>query len=173
MLQVSQKSDFFHVESIVQDTVSRLNNRYQSKWLESATFGDYLRDKLQQILEEHALADDWRYWVMRPVREIQGVTQKYLNLSLNSYLGKDNQTGPGAHLYWLNSDFIEQNKQAMIGNLIPDLVVYTPSNDLWVWDFSSTRFNEHMAKTILFADILSNQQQVCHIGETTARELLN
>jgi hypothetical protein len=53
----------------------------------------------------------------------------------------------------------------LIKDLKPDLVIRTPG-ELVVWDLTTFSKTQHLAKTILYTNILGEGGQMCRIGET-------
>lgn len=173
MLQKSMTKDFFDIESIVEDAIYRLRNEFDNDWLAPEIFRSCLFRKIGGILEEHRLTGDWTFWVDDPIYSVLGIHKDVLEIKLGDYLGKNDMSGPGSHLYWLNGEFIEKNLQTPVGLLKPELVMRISSQELWVWDLSASNADEHMAKTILFADLLSNESQTCQIGEVVVNTLFD
>ena len=53
-----------------------------------------------------------------------------------------------------------------VDNLKPDLLLRSPDGSLMLWDLTSREAAEHLAKTQLYAQILTKDGQLVRIGET-------
>ncbi len=125
-------------------------------------FGTRLHASVRNNIAAIASPAGWVIAAEQPLRTHAHLPHDVANLSLGQYLA-----GPAAHLYWLERDLKRvMDMKTLVGDLRPDLVIQGPDRVTTIWDLTSRERTEHVAKTILYANILVRSGQLMRIGET-------
>lgn len=152
----------FKLEDVVRESIRELRQELGKKWLPNRIFGTRLHAIVRSKIDAIAPAAGWMIAAEQPLRTFVHMPSDLVNLSLDQYL-----MGSGGHLYWLKDDLKRTMKlSTLIGDLKPDLVIRGPDLVLTIWDLTSRERTEHLAKTILYANLLAGENQLTRIGET-------
>lgn len=152
----------FKLEDIVRASIKELRDELGKSWLPNRVFGTRLHASVAKNIEAAASPKGWVIRAEQPLRTFDHLPRRILGMSLANYVA-----GPGAHLAWLKDELARVMKMdAPIGNLQPDLVIQTPDRVATIWDLTSRQRVEHVAKTVLYANVLARPNRLVRIGET-------
>lgn len=152
----------FKIEDLVREAIRELRQELGKTWLANRLFGTRLHSVVRRKLETITSPAGWAIAAEQPLRAFIHLPADVVNASLEQYLA-----GPAAHLSWLENDLKRiMNMKICVGDLRPDLVIQGPDRVTTIWDLTSRERTEHVAKTILYANILARPNQLIRIGET-------
>jgi hypothetical protein len=152
----------FKIEDIVRQSIMELRQELGKTWLPNRLFGSRLHAIVRSNIAAISSPAGWVIAAEQLLRTNPRLPNNVANISLEQYLA-----GPAAHLYWLKKNLKRvMNMKTLVGDLRPDLVIQGPDRVSTIWDLTSRERTEHVAKTILYANILARSNQLIRIGET-------
>jgi hypothetical protein len=150
----------FKLEDIVRTAIVELRRELGRTWLSNRLYGTRLHAAVRRQLENVKAPAGWQIEADQPLRAIGGLSSQLLRLSVREYLD-----GAGQHLGWLRPQ-LSALLDSKIGDIKPDLFIRGPDRVVTIWDLTSREQQEHVAKTILYANLLTADNQLARIGET-------
>jgi hypothetical protein len=115
---------------------------------------------VRQQIEKVTPSSRWQIDSEQPLRGIAGIPAGLLDVSVGDYLG-----GNGQHLSWLRPH-LSALLESKIGDIKPDLFIRAPDGVVTIWDLTSREREEHVAKTVLYANLLTGDNELARVGET-------
>ncbi len=159
---ISRTTSRFKLEDIVRKSIKELRAELGKSWVPNRIFGTRLHAIVARNIEAVASPKGWVIHAEQPLRTFAHLPRSVVDISLADYLA-----GPGGHLAWLQDELTRVMQMgAPVGNLQPDLVIQTPDRVATIWDLTSRQRAEHLAKTVLYANVLALPNQLVRIGET-------
>jgi hypothetical protein len=150
----------FKLENVVRAAMAQLRKELGGIWLPNRLYGSRLHAAVHRELDRVKAPAGWQVVAEQPLRTIGWLSPGLLKLSIRQYLD-----GPGQHLRWLRSQ-LSTPLYAKVGDIKPDLLIRRPDGVVTIWDLTSREQQEHMAKTVLYANLLTRDNQLARIGET-------
>jgi hypothetical protein len=152
----------FKLEDVVRGAIADLRKELGKVWISSnSIYGTRLHAALRQRLAKVTSPTGWSIVVDSTIRSMGLVSADLLSLTVEQYLN-----GPGAHLDWLRPQLTSELLHSRIGDIKPDLMMRGPDGVTTIWDLTSRERDEHVAKTLLYANLLSRDNHLTRIGET-------
>lgn len=149
------------LEQVVRAAIRDLRKELGRAWLPNSNFGTRLHAKVAEHIRSLSNPAGWWIAAEMPLRQYGTIPHALLAKSLDSFL-----SGEGRHLDWIRNDLPAKTLTEQIGNIKPDLVIRGPDQVTTVWDLTSRERQEHVAKTILYANLLAQDNHLTRIGET-------
>jgi hypothetical protein len=150
----------FKLEDVVREAMADLRKELGKGWLPNSIFGTRLHAALRHRLEKVTSPGGWWIAVEQPFGATGMLPPELLSLTVRQYLD-----GAGGHLEWLRPQLSRQ-LNSKIGDIKPDLMMRGPDGVTTLWDLTSREHREHVAKTILYANLISRDNHLTRIGET-------
>ena len=150
----------FKLEDVVREAMADLRKELGKVWLPNRIYGTRLHAALRRRLEKVTSPGGWWIAVEQPFRATRLLSPAILNLTVKQYL-----EGPGGHLQWLRPQ-LSGRLHSLIGDIKPDLMMRGPDGVTTLWDLTSRENEEHLGKTILYANLISQENRLSRIGET-------
>ena len=150
----------FKLEDVVRLAIGDLRKELGKAWLPNRIYGTRLHAAVRRRLEMVVAPAGWQIHSERPLRAIGRVSPALLQVTVGSYLA-----GAGKHLSPLRPQ-LSSLLSTKIGDIKPDLLIQGPDGVITIWDLTSREEQEHLAKTILYANLLTHDNQLAYIGET-------
>lgn len=150
----------FKLEDVVRKAMADLRKELGKAWLPNSQYGSRLHAVVHRRLAMVTPTSGWEIHSEEPLQAVGGVAPRLLRLSVRAYLNAD-----GRHLDWLRPH-VSGLLDSTIGDIRPDLFIRAPDGSVTIWDLTSREQQEHLAKTILYANLLTSANQLAHIGET-------
>jgi hypothetical protein len=152
----------FKIEDVVRQSIRELRLELGKTWLPYRLFGTRLHAIVRRNIAAITSPTGWTIAAEQPLRTFAHLPANVINMTLEQYLA-----GPATHLAWLEKDLRRVMHMKMsVGDLRPDLVIQGPDRVTTIWDLTSRERTEHVAKTILYANLLARSNQLTRIGET-------
>ena len=150
-----------NLDDIVRKSIHALREELGKQWLSNRMFGVKLHANVARRIARIRPMDGWYIAAEKPVRSMPFVRRDLLEQKLLDYL-----QGAGAGMHMYRDEVARLTRSgAKVGDLQPDLVVRPPDGSLVVWDLTSQQ-NDHLIKTMLYAQVLTALGQHTRIGET-------
>jgi hypothetical protein len=150
----------FKLEDIVRKAMVDLRKELGKAWLPNRLYGTRLHAAVHRRLAMVTPASGWEIHAEEPLHAIGGLSPRLLRLSVRSFLDVE-----GQRLDWLRPH-VSGQLDSRIGDIKPDLFIRAPDGAVTIWDLTSREQQEHLAKTVLYANLLTSDNQLAHIGET-------
>ena len=150
----------FKLENVVRTAIADLRKELGKAWLPNNIYGTRLHAAFRRRMERITVPGGWSIHVEQPLRALGTLPPDILDLTVGQYLD-----GPGSHLKWLRTRLTGQ-LHSLIGDIKPDLLVRDRDGVTVIWDLTSREREEHVAKTIFYANLLSHDNRLTRIGET-------
>jgi hypothetical protein len=151
------------IESTMAQGAVDLRKDLGKKWLPPWLYGTKLHKKVADIFRNMKLPKGWTAIIEKPLTEF--VKAGILDSKIASMKVKDYLKGTIFKKTLIDS-LPEGLANKTIGQLEPDLVLISPDGKLIVWDLTPRSETEHLAKTMLYAHILSGGNRPVQIGES-------
>lgn len=152
------------IEEAVSRAIQQLRSHLGATWLPAREFGTRLHAVVEYVIRtEFGSAAGWTIAAETPMSDL-GVLSKLASLTVADFLALR------PNLAWLKQSLRAEMLAKTIGTLRPDLVIKAPGGPLVLWDLTASSgaaaAQEHLAKTILYVQILSEEGVLVHVGET-------
>ena len=144
------KTRQIEIEKIVEQALRELRQELGKTWLPNSNFGTRLHTKVADLVR-----GKYSVFVEKPIRNI--IPHISITTIVKDYLANNS-------LAWLENNLKKDLLVKSVGDLKPDLVIRGPATT--IWDLTSRERTEHVAKTMLYAHILSSNNQLTRIAET-------
>ena len=146
------------IEEIVSRSIDKLRGELGRNWLSASAFGTRLHAKVAKEMRGSVLAG-WKFIAERPLRGFANISSREANMTVRDYLAER------PDLSGLTEYLPSKILSSKVGDIRPDLVIKGP-HEIIIWDLTSQSNAKHLAKTMLYAHILSEENTLIRIGET-------
>lgn len=152
-LPTAKTKRWIEIEKIVEQALRELRQELGKTWLPNSIFGTRLHTKVADLVR----GKNYSVFVEKPLKKFPHLSITIINMKVKDYLANNN-------LAWLENNLKRDQLIKSVGDLKPDLVIRGPATT--IWDLTSRERTEHVAKTMLYAHILSSNNQLTRIAET-------
>lgn len=133
-----------------------LRSQISTKGMGASQIGTRLHAAVAKVLKSETLPPGWRMVVEQPIGDVAGAGTRTVGEWLR---GRGN---PHGLLDELPSKVLGQE----VRNLKPDLVMWEGRSHMFLWDLTSSSKAEHVAKTLLYGEVLGKDNVFVQIMET-------
>jgi hypothetical protein len=140
----------------LKDAWKELRSEVSTKGMGPSQLGTRLHAAMARVLKSEKLPTGWRMAVEEPIGNAGGAGAQTVRQWLR---GRGN---PHGLLDELPKKVLEQE----VRNLKPDLVMWEGRSHMFLWDLTSSSKAEHVAKTLLYGEILAKDNVLVQVMET-------
>ena len=144
------------LEPVVQAAIISLRKQLGKQWLSPRIFGTRLHAEVARVLGSKTLPPGWVIRVEQPF----GAAVKDGSMTVRRWLSA--RGNPHGLLQELPKKVLRQK----VRNLTPDVVLERAGGSKLVWDLTSKNRIEHLAKTLLYAEVMRDAGTFIRIAET-------
>ncbi|MEW2359769.1 hypothetical protein, partial [Spirillospora sp. NPDC029432] len=153
------------LEDLVATAIRRLRARLGSRWLPNTEFGNALHSEVSALVKERFPAAPPGLTIVteKAVSAFGHVPARVLEMTIEEFV----MQSPTLRMYRSELSSLFQGKEGarLIKNLRVDLAIVAEGETV-VWDLGSVSGPDHLAKTLLYAEILRQEGHIVRVGET-------
>jgi hypothetical protein len=147
------------LEAEVEAAIGRVRAAAGKRWLRPPEFGTRLHAEVARALRTQTLPPGWAIEVEQPLSRGGRLSQSG-QMTVRQWLRSQGDINR------LESSLVRSVLDEHIANIKPDVVLTRPEGARLIWDLTSVSREEHLAKTMLYAQLLAEDNVAVRIMET-------